>query len=254
MKAREETIPPHGPGKVEPQVSVMNSIKRRARLAGLFYLLLVVTNVSGLLCGPLVLGSAKALADTITASDFRFRVSIVSDLLSLVSGVFLILLLYELLKPVNNRLAVLMVVLFLMSAPVSLVLTLNDVAAQMLLSDATFLSEFTRPQLDALAMVFLRLHIQGVFAVEMFWGLWLFPFGILVFNSRFLPRVLGVFLIIAGVAYVAHCIVSLLLPDHQSVIYERATMVGRAGEVPIILWLLIKGANADDSLGEPDGA
>jgi hypothetical protein len=148
-----------------------------------------------------------------------------------------------------------MVALFLISVPISFSLTLNDVAARMLLSGPEFLSGFTRAQLESLAMVFLKLHIHGVFAVEVFWGLWLLPFGVLVFRSRFLPRVLGATLIIAGFAYVGHSIFSLLLPGPQPVIYRSLTMAARAaGELPIILWLMIKGIRAVPPLAEPSPA
>jgi hypothetical protein len=81
-------------------------------------------------------------------------------------------------------------------------------------------------------------------AVEIFWGLWLVPFGLLVRKSRFLPRVLGILLVIAGAAYVAHSAISLLLGGARFVLYERVTMLARAaGEFPIMLWLLIKGAD-----------
>ena len=100
-------------------------------------------------------------------------------------------------------------------------------------------------QRDALGMLFLRLHTHGVLAVEIFWGLWLMPFGRLVMRSRFLPRVLGILLIIAGVAYVAHSITSRLLAGQRIVLYERLTMLARAaGEFPVMLWPLIKGADA----------
>ena len=94
-------------------------------------------------------------------------------------------------------------------------------------------------------MLFLRLHTDGVLAVEIFFGLWLLPFGLLLIRSRFLPRVLGVLLIIAGVAYVGHSVASLLLAGRRIILYERVTMLARAaGEFPVMLWLLIKGADA----------
>jgi len=230
----------------------MDSTKQTARLAGLFYLLLAITSTFGLLDAPLVGVGATALAHKIAASELHFRVGIVSDLIGEVCAIFLVLLLYQLLKPVNNRHAALMVILLLVPVPISFAITLNDVAAQILLSDAKLLSAFAKPQLDALATVFLRLHVYGVFAVEVFWGLWLFPFGLLVYKSRFLPRILGVFLIIAGFAYVAHSFASLLLPGHKPIAYEIATMVARAaGELPIMFWLLIKGADFSRSLAEP---
>jgi uncharacterized protein DUF4386 len=232
-----------------------DSTKQTARLAGLAYLLLGISSVFGFVCVPLVRADPTAIARLITASELRFRIGIVSDLLSNV--ILLVWFLYQLLKPVDRNLAALMAVLLLVTVPVSFIITLNDVAAKILLSGAQFLSAFTKPQLDALAMLFLRLHIHEVFAVEIFWGLWLFPFGVLVFKSRFLPRILGVFLIIAGFAYVAHSLISLLLPGPRHAVYELATMVGRGiGELPIIFWLLIKGADsgAGKDASAPRGA
>jgi len=92
-------------------------------------------------------------------------------------------------------------------------------------------------------MLSLGLHRHGVLAVEIFWGLWLLPFGLLIIRSRFLPKVLGALLIIGGVAYVAHSIISLLLGGNHFFVYERITRLARAAaEFPAMLWLLIKGA------------
>ena len=108
-------------------------------------------------------------------------------------AIFLTLALYRLLKGVDQDLARLMVILgSLMVTPIYFLNTLNDVAALLLARGADFLSVFDKPQRDALAMLFLRLHHGGVVANEIFWGLWLFPFGLLVYRSRFLPRILGV--------------------------------------------------------------
>ncbi len=220
----------------------MNSPKKTARLAGLAYLLSGIASLFGFICTPLVQQDPMVLADMITASELRFRIGIMSDLISGICALFLLLLLYQLFSSVNKKQTVYMVILLLVSMPISFTIMLNDVAAQILLSESEFLSSFTKPQLDALAMVFLKLHFHGVFAVEIFWGLWLFPFGFLVIKSGFIPRILGVFLIIAGIAYVVHSFISLMLPGHRPVAYEIVTMVARgAGELPIILWLLIKG-------------
>ncbi|HEY5574658.1 MAG TPA: DUF4386 domain-containing protein, partial [Anaerolineales bacterium] len=139
-------------------------------------------------------------------------------------------------------LAALMVILGgLMVVPIYFLNTLNDAAALMLVRGADFLAVFEKPQRDALAMLFLRLHHHGVVANEIFWGLWLFPFGILVFRSGFLPRVLGVWLIINGFAYLAISFTGLLLPEYESMVFNSA-LPATLGEIAIMLWLLIKGA------------
>ena len=227
----------------------MDSAKKTARLAGLAYLVLGIASVWGLLCIPLVRADAAALGRLIARPGFHFPLGLLSDLISQVSSVFLVLLLYRLLSPINTHRAALMAALLLVSVPFSMGITLTDVAARILMSGPEFLSAFTQAQLNGLAMVFTNLHIQGIFAVEIFWGLWLLPFGLLVLKSRFIPRGLGITLIIAGIAYIAHSLISLLFPGPQPAIYRSLTMLARAaGELPMILWLLIKGVRAVPSL------
>ena len=219
--------------------------KRVARLAGAVYAALGLAAAFGFYHAPLVRGDLSAIAAALTKSDLRFRIGVVSDVLSTALSVPLALLLYQLLKPVHKMQAVLMALLLVVAMPISFVVALNYVAAQRLLSGAPEVAALTSAQREALGMLFLRLHTHGVLAVEIFWGLWLVPFGLLVMKSRFLPRVLGILLVIAGVAYVAHSVTSLLLDGQRIVLYEQVTMLARAaGEFPIMLWIVIKGADA----------
>lgn len=245
-----------------PNERTPEATQRLARLAGAVYVSLGVATLFGFYHAPLVHADLNALAHIVTPSDLRFRIGVVADVLAAALGVPLALLLYQLLKPVHKTQAALMALLLLVAVPVSFVVALNYIAAQMLLSSAPVASALTSAQQDALGMLFLRLHVHGVLAEEIFWGLWLLPFGLLVMRSRFLPRVLGILLIIAGLAYVAHSITSLLLGGQRIVLYERITMLARAaGEFPIMLWLLIKGADtrransrAAQQGDAPDGA
>jgi Domain of unknown function (DUF4386) len=227
-----------------PQERTPEATKKLAHWAGAVYVSLGVAAAIGFYHAPLVQGDLSAIARTITGTDLRFRIGVVSDVLSAVLAAPLALLLYQLLKPVQKTQAALMALLLLLAIPVSFVVALNYVAARMLLTGAAEVSALTGTQREALGMLFLSLHTHGVLAVEIFWGLWLLPFGLLVIRSHFLPRVLGVLLIIAGVAYVAHSVTSLLLAGPRIILYERVTMLARAaGEFPIILWLLLKGAD-----------
>ncbi len=139
--------------------------------------------------------------------------------------------------------ALLMVTLIVVSASTGFLNTLNQVAALILLSGADFLSVFEKPQLDALAYVFLRLHSQGWQAIQIFWGLWLFPFGFLVYKSRFIPKILGVLLMIAGSAYLLSSFMFFILPQYKATV-SPLIMLLEVGELPIIFWLLIVGAKA----------
>ena len=219
--------------------------KRLARLAGAVYVSLGILSAFGFYHAPVVQSNLNAIARELVASDLRFRVGVVTDLLSTTLNVPLALLLYQLLQPVHGMQAALMAVLLLVAVPISFVVALNYVAAQWLLSGASVVSALASPERQALGMLFVRLHTHGVLTVEIFWGLWLLPFGLLVNRSRFLPRVLGVLLVITGLAYVAHSLTTLLLDGQRFVWFERITLLVRAaGELPIMLWLLIRRAAA----------
>lgn len=227
----------------------MNSTKKQARSAGFLYLLIAIIAPFGLIYVPstlIVTGDAAATADRIRASESLFRIGIATNLASGTIFIFVVLALYRLLKRVNETHASLMATLALVSVPVSLVNALNDIAALICLSGADFLSVFEPHQLDALAYLFLRLHSQGSVVAAIFWGLWLFPFGALVIRSGFVPRALGVLLMIAGTAYLLSSSTSLLLPQYRHLVGQIA-MVMEFGELPIIFWLLIWGAKEQRS-------
>jgi hypothetical protein len=126
-------------------------------------------------------------------------------------------------------------------AAIDFFIVLNDAAALILVRGADFLAVFDKPQRDALAMLFLRMHDQEVLAAEIFWGLWLIPLGILVYRSRFLPRFLGVWLIINGLAYLVNSFTGLLSPQYANRV-ESFTFPALTGEVAFVLWLVIRGA------------
>ena len=162
----------------------MTSLSRNARVAGLLYLTLMTAPLR-LIYIPnklFVHGNATATAGNIAAHETLFRLGILSDLFTATMSIFLTLALYRLFKDVDKFLAWLVVILgALMVTPIYFLNTLNDAAALLLVRGADFLSAFDTPQRDALAMLFLRLHGHGVVVNEVFWGLWLFPFGLLVY-------------------------------------------------------------------------
>jgi hypothetical protein len=194
----------------------------------------------------IVPGNATATAGNVLASEMLFRIGIVAALLSFVAFVFLVMALYRLLSGVNKSHASLMVVLVLISVAIGFVNEVNNIAALILFRGAEFLSAFDRSQLDALGMLFLRLRGQGLVVNEIFWGLWLFPFGLLVMRSGFIPRILGVLLIINGFAYVVASLTSLLAPAYANLV-ERIALIPATGELWVMLWLLIKGVRAQPS-------
>jgi Domain of unknown function (DUF4386) len=222
----------------------MNSTKKTARIAGLLYLVNAVTGFFGIIYVPsrlIVSGNAAATANNILASERLFRLGIVSELICAVEFVFLFWILYRLLGGVNKTHASLMVILGLVFVPVMVVNTLSEIAALMVLRGADFLSVFDKRQLEAMAMLLLDLHRYG-YVVGWIFGLFHFHFGVLVFRSGFLPRILGVLLIAACFGYLADSLTPLLLPSYEDVVGRIANIPLTLGEPAIILWLLIRGA------------
>jgi len=222
-----------------------SATKRLARFAGAVYLALALATAFGFYHAPLVQEDLSVIGRMLTKSDLRFHVAVVADVVAAALSVPLALLLYELFRPIDRLQSALMALFLLVSMPVSFVVALNYVAAQSLLSGVALVAAIPEMQRQALGTLFLTLHTHGVLAVEIFWGLWLLPFGWLVIRSRYLPPIIGVLLIIGGLAYVAHSLTSLLLGGQRIATYERVTMFARAAaEFPAILWLVIKGAEA----------
>jgi hypothetical protein len=222
----------------------MNSINKTARMAGFLYLAIAVLSAFGLVYVPSLLivpGDAAATAHNIVTSESLFRLGFMSNLLAFTVNVFVALLLYKLLKPVNQSMAALMVILILVGLGIAMLNELNQFAALLLLSGADHLTAFTTVQLQALASLFLDLYHHGFSIAHIFWGLRLFPLGYLVFKSGFLPRVIGVLLVIAGVGYLVDFTLFFLFPA-STVTVSEFTFVG---EVFLLLWLLIMGVNVE---------
>jgi hypothetical protein len=220
-------------------------IKRAARHAGLLYFVASIIGVIGLAYVPgklFVPGNAAETVARITAHPSLLRIGIASDLVSQTIWVFMVLALYRLFRGVDEGLARQMLVLgALIEVPIMFLTTLHEIAALILISGADFLSAFAKPQLDALAYLFVRLHSQGINLAAIFWGLWLFPFGMLVRRCEFIPRFLGTLLFITGASYLVDSFTTIVAPQYSDAIGSVAR-IGGAFELPIIFWLLIWGA------------
>jgi hypothetical protein len=222
----------------------MSSHYNPGRIAGCLYLLLGFSVFRPIyIAGKLILREdPTGTAENIANHELLFRFGIITDLLAGLSCILVALALYQLLDAVDHKLGVLMVILGgLMPCVIDFFNVLNDIAALLLARGEPFLSPFGRPQQAAMATLFLRIHDHGSLINEIFAGLWLFPFGILVFRSMFLPRFLGVGLIINGLAYLVISFTGILAPIYV----DRVTKIASpafVGEGAVMLWLLIKGA------------
>ncbi len=219
------------------------SLKKTARLAGLLYLMWIITAIYGLMFVPsrtIVQGDAFATANKILANEFIFRTGMINDIISSIIWVFMALALYRLFRQVNERQAKLLVALVIVQIPVVFITEAFNITSLMIFK-GEILKTFELSQRQDLAMLFLKINDYATITLEMFWGLWLFPFGQLVYKSGFIPRILGVFLIINGIAYIIHCFAHLLFPNYQTLVFQIATPFWILGEISITLWLLIKG-------------
>jgi Domain of unknown function (DUF4386) len=220
----------------------MTSIGNPGRFAGLLYLLTSIVGFFAMVYVPerlIVSGEALTTAHNIASNEMLFRIGIAAQLLSEAGFIFVALALYDLLKGVNRRHASLMVLLIVVAIPIAFLNELNAIAALVLVSGGDFLSPLGEPQRDALAMLFLNLHHFGFVIAELFSGLWLFPLALLVYRSGFLPRFLGAWLGLAGLAWVMLCLTGILLPQVHLYAYSQPALFG---EMAFMLWLMIKGA------------
>src|SRR5262245_27528155 len=222
----------------------MNQTKKQARVAGVLYLLGSIPGPFGLIYVPnklILLNDATTTANNIRASESLLRWGIACELFTSIMFIFVVVALYRLFKAVNETYALAMAILILVSIPISLLSVVNEVVALMVLGGADWLSVFDPGQLNALAYILMRLNSRSLLVAEIFSGLWLVPFGILIIRARFIPIALGYLLFVAALGYVASSLTFLLLPGYGPVVDTVASKL-TFFELPIILWLLIWGA------------
>ena len=222
----------------------MNANKMTARIAGLLYLIYIVVHVSADVIGRsniIVYGDAAATAKNIVASAWQFRIGFMLDLFAAVLFLLTAWALYKLLKPVNENIALLF--LLLNAGGVALQAASDPFlpVSQMLLSGADYAKAFQPDQLQALAMSFLYLYKNGFMIAQIFYGAWLFPLGYVVFKSGFLPKILGVVLMIHCCTWLMNSLQFFLFPGFTAIAYVSYPL-GLIAECGLSLWLLIMGA------------
>lgn len=221
-----------------------SSVQRTARFAGILYLILAV-------CGGfaeffvrqrlIVPGNAAETYSNIVAAESIFRLGFVSELVGQVVFVVLVLALYRLLKPVNKNQAALMVIFVIVAVTITCLNMLNQFAALMLINGGDYVAAFDAGQRESLVLLFLNLHKAGYMIAQVFFGLWLLPLGYLVYKSGFLPRIVGILLMVACVGYLVDVLTFSLFPSFDLVLSEFTFI----GELLLLFWLLVKGVNAE---------
>ena len=213
-----------------------------ARMAGLFYLIYIITTASAAVIRSriIVFGDAAATANNIMGSQLLFRLGFITQLVSAVFFLLAAWALYTLLKPVNKNLALLFLLLNLGGVAVECINMLNLFTALQFFSGTNYLNVFQTGQLQAMGMSFLNSYTNGFMIAQIFYGTWLLPLGYLVYKSRFLPRLLGIVLILDFFCWTSYFFQFFLFPD-SGILTLPASAVGFIAEVSIGLWLLIKG-------------
>ena len=219
------------------------SLKKTSRFAGILYLIWIITGLYSIFYLPSQIntrGDAVTAAQNILSNEFLFRTSIINDLISNAIWVFMVLVLYRLFKQVNERQAKLLVALVIVQIPAVFIMEAFNITSLMIFK-GEILKTFELSQRLDLAMSFLKINDYGTLTLEMFWGLWLILFGLLVYKSGFIPRILGILLFIAGIAYMIDSFISLLFPVYHTSVNQPILLFVGIGEISIMLWLLIKG-------------
>lgn len=222
----------------------MNShLKKTARIAGILYLINAITATSGIMAIPGKLIVQNNIAETtknILSNEFLFRFGILNSFASQIVFVFLGLSLFRLFENVNKNLSRSLLSLVIASVPVAFYIIFNQFEAFEILNNNLGTS-LEHAKLQELAMIKLRTYQNGIVLIGIFWGLWLIPFGQLVYKSGFIPKTLGVFLIVGGLTYLIDVVVFILFPGFHDKTNILLAVTSSIAELSMVLWLLIIG-------------
>lgn len=218
----------------------MNTNKKTARIAGFFYLMFILTMILADRFASIGFGDAAVIVNNIIAHETAFRIGFIFGLLSALFFLLAAWALYVLLKPVNENLALLFLLLNLTGVAVQCFSYLGLLGGLLVLGNADNPQTFTADQVQALAVFFVTLYKNGFIVAQLFYGAWLLPLGYLVFKSGFLPRILGILLILDFFGVMIWFLQFFLLPGYEVITYP-GLVVSFIAEVSLSLWLLIVG-------------
>ncbi|HRG38065.1 MAG TPA: DUF4386 domain-containing protein [Bacteroidia bacterium] len=225
--------------------------KKLARICGFIYLTVVLTGIYSLAYVPTQLfdwNDAAATTTNIIAHETMFRLSIFSGICCYIAFLFLPLFLYQLLHTIQQSTAKAMVILATISIPISLINLLNKFNILTLIDKADKLPAAELKQLQTQVLLNLEYYDNGIQLASLFWGLWLLPFGYVVFKSGFLPKVLGLFLIAGCFGYLINFTGNLLVSNYGELgLRKFISLPATIGEIGICLWLLIVGIKKEQS-------
>lgn len=221
----------------------MNLNEKSARIAGLWYLLLAIFTAFGWQCvkSVYVPGDAEVTVGNILASEGLYRIGLVSSLIGETCFLFLANALYKLFKYVDENLTNLLIIFIVACVPVTFLNVLIEFAPLLFSSNAEYLSGFGSSQLHMLAMMFMDMSEYGTYISGVFFGLWLFPLGRLIFKSGsgFISRAPGILLIAGCFCYLINSFTAFLFPSYEGIISKGISMIATPAEISGILWLFL---------------
>lgn len=224
----------------------IHSNNKIARLAGAIYLIVVLTGMFSLAYVPSQLifwGDAAKTLQHITSSQQLYRMGIASSMICYLAFTLLPIVLYKLLRQVDENYAKAMVIFALISVPISLLNLQHKFDVLSLITNANYLKDLSTQQLESRVLLSLESYDSGILIVQLFWGLWLLPFGYLVYHSKILPKILGIFLIIGCFGYLINVLGRTTFPNYGEFGFAKyVTLPASIGEIGICLWLIIMGA------------
>jgi hypothetical protein len=216
---------------------------KKARIAGFVYLMFVVIGVVDLYISTKLImpnDAAKTIGNIVN-HQLLFRLDILASLLTAPAWLALVIALYVLLADVDKMLSKLMAILVVVQVPAMFLSVTNQLLALEFAKGIPFLSSFSDVQRTGLGMLMLHINSLENTALELLWGLWLLPLGTLVYRSGFLPKFLGIWLNINGIAYVTMSLVGIFAPTYSDFLFKWAFPL-LLGEVAFTLWLVVLGA------------
>ena len=231
-------------------MSTLVENKKTARVAGLWYLILAIgSGYSWMyISKTFVPGSATLTVENILKTEVQYITSIIFSIVGQIAFILVGLSLYRLLKTVNQTQARLMLSLVLISVSIMFVNIIFQTFSMVLLNKPFYFKGFTEVQISDLATMFLHLNIIGVYVVDIYWGLWLFPLALLTYKSNLFPKIIAVVLVISGIGYIVDSLSFIINPDSHNLLKNYLSIPEALGEVVLLFWLLIKGVSEPKSV------
>lgn len=230
-------------------MDILNShgLRKNARIAGLMYLIFIISSILADLLGNIGFGDIATIANTIVNNSFQFQMGVIISIFSAMIFFIAAWFLYKVLKPVNKNIALLFLLLNLGGVIVQCMSTLNLMSAMVILNGVNYLQVIPLDQLQAQGMLFIEIYKNGFNLAQVFYGAWVFPLGYLIYKSGFFPKVLGILLMIDCFAILTYFLQFFIFPEYNIIAY-LCYAISAISEFSLTFWLLFKGVKSKNNI------